>query len=361
MKKQEASGRRRRIAAAAIAVALLGGILLGSYLLKTAGAKREAEDTPSSPETKGKQVTVKRSEEKGEQEEDQKGSETFAIFGVDSRENELGEGTRSDSIMLVQVDHEKKKIRVASVYRDCLVWIEGHGFEKITHAHAYGGPELAVDTVNRNFDLQVSQYLTVNFQGVAEAVDAVGGVEQTLDEEEADVINSYIKEVNTIRKTSSGKIEKAGTYVLDGTQAVAFSRIRYTEGGDYKRTERQRAVLFQLFEKAKSLSADKKRQLLERLGKGVRTNFSAEDLLKRMKQLSEYQVEEMNAFPQVFYGGIIEGAWVEAPVTLTEMNAKLHLFLQKEENYLPSSQAQKYSDEIAVKAGGQANVDLSDQ
>lgn len=359
MKKQERSRRRRRIAVAAIAVALLGGILLGTYLIRTTGAKKGKENSFSSSEGKEKQVTVERTSDKDKNGQEGKESETFAIFGVDSRKNELGEGTRSDSIMLVQVDHEKKKIRVASVYRDCLVWIEGHGFEKITHAHAYGGPDLAMDTVNRNFDLQVSQYLTVNFWGMAEAVDAVGGVEQMLDEEEANLINSYIQEVNEIRKTSSAKIEKAGTYVLDGTQAVAFSRIRYTEGGDYKRTERQRAVLFQLFEKAKSLSADKKRQLLEKLGEGIRTNFSPEDLLKRMKQLSEYQIEEMNAFPQVFYGGIIEGAWVEAPVTLTEMNAKLHLFLQKEENYLPSEAVQQYSREIAAKAGGQANVDLS--
>ena len=175
---------------------------------------------------------------------DKSGIEEFALFGVDSRSDQLDKGTRSDSIMVVRVDHDAKKIRMVSIFRDCMMNIDGHGYQKVTHAHAFGGPELAVDTLNKNLDLDIKNYVTVNFNTVGEIVDEVGGIVQDIDASEAKVINGYIDEVNKVRGTSSSHIDSAGTYTLDGTQAVAYSRIRYTAGGDYKRAERQRTVLF---------------------------------------------------------------------------------------------------------------------
>ena len=107
-----------------------------------------------------------------------------------------------------------------------------------------------MDTLNTNFDLDIQKYITVNFMNVAELVDDMDGIEQDITEEETKYINGYIDELNGIRGTSSAHITEAGTYTLDGTQAVAFSRIRYTEGGDYKRSERQRTVLFKIFSKS---------------------------------------------------------------------------------------------------------------
>ena len=95
---------------------------------------------------------------------DKSGIEEFALFGVDSRSDQLDKGTRSDSIMVVRVDHDAKKIRMVSIFRDCMMNIDGHGYQKVTHAHAFGGPELAVDTLNKNLDLDIKNYVTVNFQ-----------------------------------------------------------------------------------------------------------------------------------------------------------------------------------------------------
>ena len=102
------------------------------------------------------------------------GADTFAIFGVDSRSDDVGKGTRSDSIMVANVNHETKEIKVASIYRDTYVDIDGHGLDKITHAHAYGGPVFAMDTINRNFDLEIGKYITVNFGNAAEVIDDIG-------------------------------------------------------------------------------------------------------------------------------------------------------------------------------------------
>ena len=185
--------------------------------------------------------------------EESDGTETFVFFGVDSRANNLGKGTRSDSIMLINVNHDLGQVRVSSIYRDTMVKIEGHGYEKLTHAHSYGGPEFAMQTINTNFDLNVENYATFNFITAADLIDEVGGVQMEITAAETKYINGYIKEVNGIRGTSSAYINEAGTYTLDGTQAVAYSRIRYTAGGDFKRAERQRDVLFKLFQTVKKM------------------------------------------------------------------------------------------------------------
>ena len=243
--KYDFGNRRFYISVLALcAVLLIVALAVASF--SGCGKKKEKEE----PKKETNQVVQEEEEPEEVEEEPEVNQETFAIFGVDSRENNLGKGTRSDSLMVVNVDNTNKKVYIASVYRDCYVQIEGHGLDKITHAHSFGGPELAMDTLNTNFDLDIQKYITVNFMNVAELVDDMDGIEQDITEEETKYINGYIDELNGIRGTSSAHITEAGTYTLDGTQAVAFSRIRYTEGGDYKRSERQRTVLFKIFSKA---------------------------------------------------------------------------------------------------------------
>lgn len=286
------------------------------------------------------------------------GTETFALFGVDSRTNGTGKGTRSDSLMVVYVNHDEETVRVASIYRDTMVHIEGHGYEKITHAHSYGGAELALSTLNDNFDLNATHYLTVNFNSVADLIDDMGGVDQDVDSAEVKYINGYIDEVNRVRGTSSSHITSAGDYLLDGTQAVAYSRIRYTAGGDYKRTERQRTILFKVFETAKTLSTAQKIELMDKMMGEIKTDYNSDDMLKLLYYLSQYKIEGMNAFPQVFYGGKVGGAWVEVPITLVDMNKGLHEFLYGETDYSPSEKVSEFNSVLQGKAGT-ANNDLS--
>lgn len=283
------------------------------------------------------------------------GTESFAIFGVDSRSNQLDKGTRSDSIMIVKVDHDAKTVKLVSIFRDCMMNIDGHGYQKVTHAHAFGGPKLAVKTLNENLDLDIKHYVTVNFNSVGDIVDEVGGIVQDIDEEEVKAINGCITEVNGVRGTNSAQITKPGTYTLDGTQAVAYSRIRHASGGDYKRAERQRTVLFKVFESAKEMNAVSKVKVVSDLIGKVNTDYQTDEILSIFKNLSEYNIEDSTAYPQVFYGGSVDGAWVEVPTSLCDMATGIHKFLYDDESYTPSATVTEYSNVMSGKVSGPNN------
>ena len=271
--------------------------------------------------------------------EEADGQETFVIFGVDSRTNQLGKGTRSDSIMIVHVNHDEKTVKVASVFRDCMVHIEGHKFEKLTHAHSYGGPQLALSTVNENFDLNATNYVTVNFNNVADLVDDIGGIEYYITDEEAGHL----------------KLPGAGTYLLDGKEVVTYSRIRKAAGGDYKRSERQREMLFKIFEKAKDLPTGERIELVDEMLDEINTSYKQDEIVELLYHLSKYEIVAMDAFPKVFYSGTVEGAWVEVPCTLVDMNAAIHEFLFGTTDYVPSEKVKEYSDILRNKVSGPNN------
>jgi len=317
-----------------LVVLLWGGILV--FLLQKNGDSDSSQGTEKTP---GKQVEVNSTLTNDDKGKD--GQETFVIFGVDSRTDQLGKGTRSDSIMIVHVNHDAKDVKVASVFRDCMVHIEGYNYEKITHAHSYGGPDLALSTINENFDLTAANYVTVNFNSVSELVDLLGGIEYTITDEEAGHMG----------------FSGGGTYLLDGDEVVTYSRIRKAEGGDYKRSERQREMLFKIFEKAKTVSKDEQLEMVEIMLDEINTSYNQDEILEILYYLYQYEIKEMAAFPEVFYAGRVEGAWVEVPVTLVDMNTSLHKFLFGETEYTPSETVQEYSTTLRNKVSG-ANTDL---
>lgn len=290
---------------------------------------------------------------------DAEGAEVFVMFGVDSRTGQLGKGTHSDSIMLVRVDHDMKEVRVVSIYRDCLVYQQNKGYKKLTEAYFSGGPTYAIQTINENFDFNLEKYCTMNFNAVGDLIDQVGGVEMDITSAEVQYINSYIDETNRVRGTNSAHITEAGTYHLDGTQAVAYSRIRYTAGADYKRTERQRTILFKVFEKTKTLSLRERLNIVEDMLGETNTNYTQDELLVLIYYMSEYKITTMTAYPQVLFSGIVSGSWVEVPCTLVDMNTELHRILLNEENYTPSARVQELSDTLRSKVKG-PNIDQRD-
>lgn len=329
--------------------------LIAVILIKISGGMGEKKGS-GTVRTSTESVTKQdNSETQKADETPSSGTEDFAIFGVDSRSNQLGKGTRSDSIMVVRVDHDAKTVKILSVFRDTMMNIEGHGYQKVTHAHAFGGPELAVDTLNKNLDLDIKHYVTLNFNSVGDIVDEIGGISQDLDAAEVKVINGGIDETNGVRGTKSGHITEPGTYTLDGTQAVAFSRIRYTAGGDYKRAERQRMVLFKVFEAAKNLDTAAKVKLVSDMIGNINTDYDANAALTIFKNLSEYNISETTAYPQVFYGGKVDGAWVEVPCTLSDMAKGVHQFLYGEADYTPSDTVNEYSNALSAKVSGPNN------
>lgn len=178
-----------------------------------------------------------------------------ALFGLDKLDsNEPG---RSDSILILTIDKAHNKVKLSSIMRDSYVNIEGHGKDKINHAYSYGGPELAVKTINQNFNLNIQDYIAVDFFGMAQIIDILGGITVEIKPEQItspDVvgINFHIKEMAEARGGKYTPLEKAGTQSLNGIQAVAYARDRHsTANGDFDRTERQREVLMKIGEKFK--------------------------------------------------------------------------------------------------------------
>lgn len=218
-----------------------------------------------------------------------------ALFGLDTRTISSFEGN-SDSIMILSMNTETKKVKIISVMRDSLVPVERKNkitYTKINAAYSMGGPELAIQTLNRCFGLDISEYATVNFYGMADIIEAVGGIDATITEDELNWkgkkhpnLNGSMDEIceNLGLNADSYYITAPGKQHLNGVQAVAYARVRYCKSvwgtnNDFGRTDRQRYVMEQLFEKAKSLSKSKYVQLVKALIPCTETSLSYAEIM----------------------------------------------------------------------------------
>ena len=276
------------------------------------------------------------------------GYRNIVLFGVDSRQNSY-EHTLSDSIMIISINQDTHKVRIASVYRDTYVKM-GSSYDKLTHAFSKGGPTLSLSTLNTNLDLDLKEYVAVNFNVVVDVVDAVGGVEIEIEPAEIKYINGYIDEVNSVTGHNSKHITKSGTYNLDGVQAVAYSRIRYTSGGDYKRTERQRDVLDAAFQKVKKMNLMELNNLADIVLDEISTNISMTQIIGLLSQVANYDIEDTIGWPET-RGYQPDKVWYGAPVNLEKQVQELHKFLFDEEDYQVSTTVKNISDTIIKKTG----------
>lgn len=278
-----------------------------------------------------------------------KGYRNIVLFGVDARANTY-DNTRSDCIIIASINQDTKDVKLTSIYRDTYVYIDGHGYDKITHAYAYGGPELAINTINKNFDLNISEFVAVNFDAVVEIIDAVGGVQIKIESDELNYINDYISAVDSQMGRNTTRVTKTGTQNLSGVQALAYSRIRYTAGGDYKRTERMRDVLSAGFAKIKTLNVGKLNNLADILLPKVYTNISSTDILAMIPDVAQYNVVSSIGWPYEVKGITLD-RWYGVPVTLESNVQKLHEELFGNDGYEVSSKVKEYSNGIIKKTG----------
>lgn len=205
------------------------------------------------------------------------GITNIALFGIDSRSS--GFKGLSDSIMIITIDADHNDIKLTSILRDSLVKVEGYGHQKINAAYNLGGAQLAVKTLNQTFDLNIRDYATVDFVSMADIIDFVGGVEAELTKTEVEMANGLIKAMHKQRGTDPDYLEEPGVQTLSGIQAVAFSRIRKTATikgtyDDTGRTERQRLVMQQLFERALSMDISKYPAMIRTLLPCMQTSLS---------------------------------------------------------------------------------------
>lgn len=202
------------------------------------------------------------------------------LIGVDGEK--LDKGNRSDAMIIMTIDEINKNIKLTSLCRDTYVYIKGHGREKLTHAYAYNGPELLLDTIEENFGIKISKYATVNFSSFINIIDILGGVEVEVTDNDVDALNKLIKVCYHIDgKKEKGNIEfidSAGNYNLNGYQALAFSRIRYQDSTDARNT-RQRMVVKSTLEKLKTKGLKTYISSLNEILLGVKTNLSPSEII----------------------------------------------------------------------------------
>ena len=253
----------------------------------------------------------------------------IALFGLDKRENEnVG---RSDTVMVLSLDGIHKKIKLTSILRDSRVNIDGHGKDKLCHAYAYGGPKLAVKTLNKNYNLDILNYVTVDFSQMVSVIDAVGGVDIELANEEVKAANGLIA---STKELISGGIpyfkEKSKVLHLDGAQAVAYARIRKIDS-EVKRAERQQKVMNALLEKVKGMNVLEYPNFVKQILPLVQTSLSYNDILgfipfmtSGKPSMETYKVPDAND-PNV-KGGIIDGVWYWN-YNLSDYAKKLHNFI----------------------------------
>ena len=274
----------------------------------------------------------------------------IALFGIDSRDSSLGKGNRSDCIIIASINNKTKEVKLISVYRDTYVNIEGHGLDKITHAYSYGEAPLALKTLNENFDLNITEFVTVNFDAVAEAVNALGGITINVEPEEVNYINQYINETSEVTGLDTEKVTTSGSQTLDGVQAVAYARIRYTEGGDYKRTERMRTVVEAMVNKFKTKSISEMNQIIDQILPEVYTNITAGDIFSLLPSVASFNVTDSIGWPYETKGITLD-RWYGVPVTLESNVKQLHQEAFGETNYVPSDKVKEISNQIIEKTG----------
>ena len=257
------------------------------------------------------------------------GETDILMLGVDNRNKGKFSG-RSDVMMYLRVDTEKKTIKMVSFMRDTLVNIEGHSKGKLNAAYSFGGIDLAYTTFENSFGLTPDYYMVVNFYGMEDIIDSLGGVEVSVDKDELEWLNININEIN--KEDPSGKVKninKAGDLKLNGRQAVAYMRIRHP-GGDDGRIERQQTVLHALFSEMRDVSVGEIPGILGALVEYVRTDMNLStmiDLASSVRGMSGSDLE-MFRYPEKYESGRYNNSWVLQPADFAEEYAKLDDFLK---------------------------------
>ena len=318
-RKRRRSRRRRR------AVILAFEIIILMMLLGTAYVMAQYD--------KFQTVTIDAEDVEINEGAEKEGYTTIALFGGDSRDGQLEEGTHADTIIIVSIDNQSKEIRMASIYRDTLLQQMDREYNKANYAYFHGGPKEAINMLNKNLDLDIEDYVTVDFKALVDTIDLMGGLDIEIKEEEVDAVNEYMWETAEVAGTEPELLTHAGEQHLDGTQAVTYARIRSTAGGDYTRTERQRLVIEKLFEKVIHTNLGTINEIINTVFPQVSTSFTLNEILGLASGMTQYELAESAGFPFDKTDGITyqNAGSVVVPVGLVENVEQLHEFLYPEE------------------------------
>lgn len=283
------------------------------------------------------------------------GYRTIALYGVDSRDQNMDAGTNSDSIMIVSINESTKEIKLVSVYRDTLMDIASGAMnksQKVNYAYQLGGAVTAINTLNTNLDLNITDYVAVDFSAMASIIDAVGGVNINVVDDEINNFNKNLAEQISISGKYSSGITQAGEYTLDGQQAVAYSRIRSTGSGDITRTERQRIILLKVIDKLIKADTSSLSAFVDVSFNNISTSLNKDSILDLVKAVAKYSVVDTAGFPFAYeavdmaeQGNCLVAADMESNVQA------LHEYLYGNSHYKVSDTSKQISVSLAKETG----------
>ena len=295
------------------------------------------------------EVVETKTEKEEAVEEVKKGYRNIALFGVDARDGELGRGTRSDTIIIASINQDTHEIKLISVYRDTYLNLGNDSYNKCNGAYAKGGPEQALTMLNMNLDMDITDYVTVGFSGLIDAIDCLGGIEIEITESEINHLNNYQLCMAEEMGVDYIPVTEPGMQTLDGMQATAYCRIRYTKGDDFRRAERQRDVLGAMMIKAKGASLTTLRDVVTAVLPSISTSLNANEIISVLGTVAEYNVVVSEGFPfqsERVNATIGSKGDCIIPMSLEENVIMLHELLYEEESYTPSKQVIGLSEEI---------------
>ncbi|MDD2972459.1 MAG: LCP family protein [Lachnospiraceae bacterium] len=278
-----------------------------------------------------------------------KGYRNIALFGVDSREGALGKGTRTDTIIIASINEDTHEVKLSSIYRDTYLNLGNDSYNKANSAYAKGGPEQAINMLNMNLDMNITDYVTCGFAGLVDTIDELGGVEIDVDSAEIGHLNNYGLCIAEDLNTKYAPVKDTGFQNLTGLQATAYCRIRYTKGDDFKRAERQREVLMAVAEKAKKANVSTLNTIANKVFPQVATSLDLSEILSLMGNVADYSIVDNTGFPfetNRTTGNIGKKGSCVVPLSLADNVELLHKFFFNDQNYTASKDVKAYSAEI---------------
>ncbi|MEE3362915.1 MAG: LCP family protein [Anaerovoracaceae bacterium] len=271
-----------------------------------------------------------------------------AVFGVDNRDEEEIEKSRSDAIAVISINNKTKKVKMFTVMRDSYLQLDEDNdlkLDKVTHAHAYEGPVGLVRALNRNLDLNITNYVRVDWKTVADTVDAMGGLVLNVDEKNIDEMNKCIVDTNRHIKGKKHLITHAGRQTLDGIQTVAYCRIRKVDGDD-ARSERVAATIEAAQKKATKMSLSELNKTANTAMPEIKTSLSSATIMSMLLNINSYKFKNESKWPYEYNGNMINGVSYTVPDSLESNVSKLHEIMFGQKDYECSDTVKKISDLI---------------
>jgi LCP family protein required for cell wall assembly len=280
------------------------------------------------------------------------GYTNIAIFGLDNRGNGNYDQGNSDVIMIASINNDTKEVKLVSVYRDTYLNVGKGKYSKANSAYSKGGAKQAVQMLNTNLDLNIKEYMCVDWAAVVEAIDALEGVEIEITEQERKMINDLTIEIDYYVGSNTSKIKEAGVQNLTGAQATAYARIRKTAGNDFKRSSRQRIVLEAMLNKAKQSDVGTLLNICNAVFDDVSTSLTLNEIIGLARHVKEYSIGATTGFPFEMTTKQLSGSGdTVVPIGLEDDVAMLHEYMFGVTDYEASKTVQAISDAIINKTG----------